>query len=406
MTDDRSLERAARSFIEVGPTRAPEAAVEAALLRIQSTSQERDWFPWRIPRMTTPLRLALLVGAAVLAIAGLGLLASGSPGPGPAPSSSPTPAPSPSLDAAVQAPLPTRLRGDWQALATAAITNVTPAGEPIQLSLDWDGGERAWIQTSTGDQVLMSDSLEAAEGEIRLVSTGLAGGCALGDEGRYTWDRPGDGEFLTLAVTDDPCAGRAESLARTWVHSLSAVTDGGPGVLPWHGERWFRATLPSMRFGLSGATRAAELTTFDGGDPAISFIVLQDPSGFDDPCAAGGGNPSVIDRTTDAFVTYVEGLPGVTVTTEDGQVDGRPAVHLTIESAAAACPSGRITAFGPMQPTEDGDWGFAPGATQSMWIVGDGPDTFLFWYDGDGVTAADEQAVIDSIRFLDELPTP
>jgi hypothetical protein len=356
--------------------------------------------------MTTPLRLALLVGAAVLAIAGLGLLASGSPGPGPAPSPTPTPAPSPSIDAAVQAPLPTRLRGDWQALATAAIDNVTPAGEPIQLSLDWDGGERAWIQTSSGGQVLMSDSVEAPEGEIRLVSTGLSGGCALADEGRYTWDRPGDGEFLTLAVIDDPCASRAEALARTWVHSLSAVTDGGPGVLPWHGERWFQATLPSMRFGLGGATRAAELTTFDADDPAISFIVLQDPSGFDDPCAAGGGNPLVIDRTTDALVAYVEGLPGVTVTTADGQVDGRSAVHLTIESTAAACPSGRITAFGPMQQTEDGDWGFAPGATQSMWIVGDGGDTFLFWYDGDGVTPADEQAVIDSIRFLDELPAP
>ena len=42
MTDDRSLERAARSWLEVGPTQAPERAVEAALLRIQTTPQERD----------------------------------------------------------------------------------------------------------------------------------------------------------------------------------------------------------------------------------------------------------------------------------------------------------------------------------------------------------------------------
>ena len=49
MTDDRSLERAARSWIEVGPTRAPEPAVQAALLRIQTTSQERDLDPVEVP---------------------------------------------------------------------------------------------------------------------------------------------------------------------------------------------------------------------------------------------------------------------------------------------------------------------------------------------------------------------
>ena len=54
MTDDRSLERAARSWLENGPTEAPDRAVEAALLRIETTPQERDWHvPWRLPKMTT-----------------------------------------------------------------------------------------------------------------------------------------------------------------------------------------------------------------------------------------------------------------------------------------------------------------------------------------------------------------
>src|SRR3990172_11227856 len=62
---DRSLERAARAFIEIGPTQAPEHAVEAALLRVQSTPQERDLaIPWRTPRMN---RLSL-AGAAVATI--------------------------------------------------------------------------------------------------------------------------------------------------------------------------------------------------------------------------------------------------------------------------------------------------------------------------------------------------
>src|SRR5262249_45014914 len=41
MTDDRSIDRAARSWLEAGPTQAPDPAVDAALLRIQTTNQER-----------------------------------------------------------------------------------------------------------------------------------------------------------------------------------------------------------------------------------------------------------------------------------------------------------------------------------------------------------------------------
>jgi len=80
MTDDRSLERAARSFIEAGPTQAPDRAVEAALLRIESTPQERDLrVPWRFPSMTIPARIAavailgaLLLGGALSIFGGIG----------------------------------------------------------------------------------------------------------------------------------------------------------------------------------------------------------------------------------------------------------------------------------------------------------------------------------------------
>jgi hypothetical protein len=41
-----------------------------------------------------------------------------------------------------------------------------------------------------------------------------------------------------------------------------------------------------------------------------------------------------------------------------------------------------------------------------MWIVQDGADIILVWYEGDGVTAADQAAFIDGIEFLDDLPTP
>jgi hypothetical protein len=89
MTDDRSLERAARSWIEVGPTAAPPHAVDAALDLIARTPQERDWIPWRFPRMTSTARVAALIAVGVLILAGaFALFGPGGRG-GPLPSNTP-----------------------------------------------------------------------------------------------------------------------------------------------------------------------------------------------------------------------------------------------------------------------------------------------------------------------------
>jgi dipeptidyl aminopeptidase/acylaminoacyl peptidase len=71
MTDDRSLERAARSFLEPGPTRAPEAAIEAALRLVETTPQERDLrIPRRFALMSMPARVAAAAAIGVLAVGG------------------------------------------------------------------------------------------------------------------------------------------------------------------------------------------------------------------------------------------------------------------------------------------------------------------------------------------------
>jgi Tol biopolymer transport system component len=71
MTDDRTLERAARSWIEAGPVRAPEHAVDAALLRIQTTPQERGLrAPWRLTTMPTLARIAAAAAIGVLLLGG------------------------------------------------------------------------------------------------------------------------------------------------------------------------------------------------------------------------------------------------------------------------------------------------------------------------------------------------
>jgi dipeptidyl aminopeptidase/acylaminoacyl peptidase len=94
MTDERSLERAARSWLEAGPTEAPDHAVDDALLRIQTTTQERDWHvPRRNRPMTTTVRLLVAaIALAVVAAGGVLVLRSGG-GPGSAPSPTPTTTP-------------------------------------------------------------------------------------------------------------------------------------------------------------------------------------------------------------------------------------------------------------------------------------------------------------------------
>jgi hypothetical protein len=92
MTDDRSLERAARRWLEEGPTRAPEHAVEAALARIETTPQERDWsLPIGDLWIHLTGRTVTALAAAIVILVGGVLLLRPAPGPGPATSPSPSP---------------------------------------------------------------------------------------------------------------------------------------------------------------------------------------------------------------------------------------------------------------------------------------------------------------------------
>jgi len=123
MSDDRTIERSARAWLELGPTQAPDRAVEAALRTIDVTPQERDLrIPWRFPTMNPLARVAVLLTIAFVAVgAGLYLLQ-------PAPSSvgtppSPTPAAFTSTPAATQTPAP-----------LAPIADGTYVGRAIKIS--------------------------------------------------------------------------------------------------------------------------------------------------------------------------------------------------------------------------------------------------------------------------------
>jgi hypothetical protein len=143
MSDDRSLERAARSWLEAGPSRAPEHTVQAALDRIESTPQDPVWpFP-RIHRRIGPTYRLASAFAVIIAVAlGGVLLLQRGPGPGPAispsasPSSSPSSSPSPSSAPIVSAsPSPSAQEGGAAYLTS---TFVSPRnGYSVIYPQDW-----------------------------------------------------------------------------------------------------------------------------------------------------------------------------------------------------------------------------------------------------------------------------
>lgn len=103
MSDDRKFERDARAWLELGPTRAPKRAVEAALLTIETMSQQRYLpAPWRFPRLTMQTRFAVAAAVGLLAV-GAGLLILRSPQsqvgqPSPSPTTAPSPSAAPGSD--------------------------------------------------------------------------------------------------------------------------------------------------------------------------------------------------------------------------------------------------------------------------------------------------------------------
>ena len=353
--------------------------------------------------------VAAAIAIAIVAVGGALILRPGVPSVGSTRSATPSAAPKPSASSPSSAALPgvavpADMLGDWQA-KSATLDGMFAAGEPMQLSINWDGGREFWIQTTTGSRVLKSDSVVAPAGEIALVTaTGAeAAGCQPGQLGRYTWSRSTDGLFLTMTAVTEACANRQAALARTWVHSQSAVTDGRTGVFPFDG--WIKMTLPRQRFGLSGTQGLGYLHPMEGPDRKL--LIIKDPLGIDQPC---GTTRAAIDipQTTAGFVSYVRTLPGFTTSTEAATVGGRPAVHVTIRPrGSATCQNGEIVAFHGALPDEpDSEWSLAVGAPHSMWVIEFGGHTVLVIYEGADVTPADESSVISSFQFLPELPTP
>ncbi len=170
MNDDRSPERAARSWLEEGPTQAPDRAVEAALLRIETTSQERDLrVPWRVSTMSTPARLVAAAVIAIVVVGGgvyaLGSQPSGVGGPTSSPPPAATPAPTP-VPTPEPTPIPTEDPAAAFAAFRAARDAVCLAGSTAKIPLEV---RYEWIYAETATEAQRADGIAALEGLVALI---------------------------------------------------------------------------------------------------------------------------------------------------------------------------------------------------------------------------------------------
>lgn len=161
MNDDRAFDRAVDDWLADGSDRTPEPAVEAVLLAIRTTPQERDLrIPWRDSTMPTPLRLVAAIAiVAVVGFVGLSYLAPGtgptvggaSPTPSPSATATPEPSPTPSPSSAL--------------LGTSTWTTYTSSqyGFTIGHPPDWTEvpATRAWTFEADASNPVLTEAADA-----------------------------------------------------------------------------------------------------------------------------------------------------------------------------------------------------------------------------------------------------
>ena len=141
MNDDQSFERATREFMEEGSDRTSAATIDAVLLAVRTTPQERGLrIPWRTVPMSNPMRLVAAIAVIVIVGVAAANLFGGSPGIGGVGSS-----PSPALTPSPAAPTPSTQPSPTPSTATSTTYVSNRYGFSIGHPADWT--ERPAVST-------------------------------------------------------------------------------------------------------------------------------------------------------------------------------------------------------------------------------------------------------------------
>ena len=192
MTDDVRFERSTRDWLELGPIEAPVDVIQAALLEIDTTPQERDLrIPWRFETMPTFAR-ALLAAVLIVgvAVSGVLILQQTKPPEVAAPSVhppidiTPTGPPSPPASSVALA-----LTDTFRSPTYGFSLSVSPDWVVTPATLTWTGPDN----TGVVDDISFPDG-----GGITAASEGLRPG--------QTWDEWLD-LFAPPSLIEQPCSG-------------------------------------------------------------------------------------------------------------------------------------------------------------------------------------------------------
>jgi hypothetical protein len=208
MNRRRDIERVLDVWLVDGSSRMPDRLFEAVLDRVDRTPQRRrPWTTPKSPALTPRLAAATAFTLVVVSAAGFALLG-GPTDPGLA---DVTPSPVPSTSEGADEAVPEALRHSFHGA-------VIPVPTPPY------GSERSVIRfgaTSFDHNVveLQSTVSAPAPDRIRLVAIREAGGCAVGDEGTYTWSSTPGATKVTFRLVEDACDTRAAVLPGAWLRS-------------------------------------------------------------------------------------------------------------------------------------------------------------------------------------------
>lgn len=252
MTDERTFDRLARAWLELGPDEAPDRVIAAVLQATEATPQVRRPLRWPIWRSFPMPRLPIVATAVAILVVviggGLFLSRSNGPaqvgGPSPTPMASSSPAATATPAASAAAGIPDALAFMWVG-APRTVAGFAPNDRyRFQLTAD----ELTFPNDSlSGTPQLVSAASVPTAGRLQLVTSDRSDGCTQGDTGTYGWSLSPGGTILTITSQADACATRGLAMPGQWFRvDCTNVSSGCLGNLEagTHASQYITPRLP------------------------------------------------------------------------------------------------------------------------------------------------------------------
>jgi hypothetical protein len=449
MTKERDFDRLARAWLEPGPDEAPDRAIAAVLLAVETTPQVRPRFRWPIRRSINMNRYVLAASAAtvLVVVIGGGILINrptdrtGTVAATPSPTASASATPTAPASEALGEPVPASLIARWMG-GSRPTAGIDPAsGSSLAFT---SSGFSMTPPAQTNNPLLGAVAASVGDTTIRLTTTSSREGrCAIGDTGTYTWSLSPSGRTLTIAAVADDCAARLGAVPGTW--SKMACKDPNDSCLGdlevgAHESQFFAprvdpGVVAAPEFGAltytvpDGWANRADWPTAFGLTPSSDYVnepasgpppdtyhgiyLFTQPAASNQTADCNGEVVTTTGRTVKDLVAWVQSRPSLIVSDAASvTIDGHDGQMIDVRldpSSTGTCPdvSGPISVYltDSGSAADDWTWGSQAGEQQRLIFLdlGDG-DVVLIGIDSSEPDRYDElvaqaMPIIESFTF-------